>query len=44
MGWGLGGGGTHQGCGTDPGGLVESCLRLLVVAVELHAVLGGRAP
>lgn len=35
------GGSTHQGRGADPGGLAQPRLRLLVVAVELHAVLGG---
>lgn len=37
-------GDTHQGSGADPGGLAQPCLSLLVVAVELHPVLGGRAP
>lgn len=33
-------GGTHQWCWGDPGVLAQACLRLLVVAVELHAILG----
>lgn len=35
-----GAGDTHQGRGADPGGLVQPCLCLLVVAIELHPVLG----